>query len=88
MSLHCTNIDHDCGAVSNMRRPFFIDVFSRAENGLSIYNALLGTDYKDTSDFSPNPISIKSISYRDILMMMDPPFNGLKEEYVINHVCL
>lgn len=40
--------------------------------------------YKDTSDFSPNPISVKSISYRDILMMMDPPFNGLKEEYVIN----
>ena len=28
----------------------FIDVFSRAENGLSIYNALLGTDYKDISD--------------------------------------
>lgn len=40
--------------------------------------------YKDTSDFSPNPISVKSISYRDILMMMDPPFNGLREEYIIN----
>ena len=28
----------------------FIDVFSKAENGLSIYNALLGTNYTDTSD--------------------------------------
>ena len=55
-------------------------------NGLQIgdNNVLSVQPYKDTNKSAVNPIHIKQIRSRDILMMMDPPFNGLKEEYVVN----
>ena len=35
---------------SKYKNDLFVEIFSQAENGLAIYNALLGTHYEDVSE--------------------------------------
>lgn len=48
-------------------------------------NNVLGVQpYKTRHDQEANPVSVKYYSERDLLMMLDPPFQGLTEEYLYN----
>lgn len=47
-------------------------------------NVLGVQPYKTRHDQEANPVSVKYYSERDLLMMLDPPFQGLIEEYLYN----
>lgn len=48
-------------------------------------NNVLGVQpYKSRYGQEANPVSVKYYSERDLLMMLDPPFQGLIEEYLYN----